>query len=123
MNILRHSHAAAAVAAMLLLAGCASGGRSTQMIAPVASAQDQVQSGQPGFQAVTVAPSQGGSATNPLWMSNVSADPFDAALKASLQGPGFLAPDGPPGQVRVSARLIELERPLAGLGLTVKSRV
>ncbi len=124
MIILRRSHATvAAVAATLLLAGCASGGRSTQMIAPVASAQDQVQSGQPGFQAVTVSPSQGGSATNPLWMSNVSADQFDAALKASLQGAGFLAPDGSPGQVRVSARLIELERPLAGLDLTVKSRV
>lgn len=119
----RFNATVAALASTLLLASCASGARSTQMIAPVASTQDQVVSGQPGFQAVAVAPTQGGAATNPLWMSNVSADQFDAALKASLQGAGLLAADGSPGQVRVSARLLELERPLAGFDMTVKSRV
>lgn len=124
MITVSRSHATlAALVSTLLLASCASGARSTQMIAPVTSAQEQVKSGQPGFQAVAVIPTQGGSATNPLWMSNVSGDQFDAALKGSLQAAGFLAPDGSPGQVRVSARLLELERPLAGFDLTVKSRV
>lgn len=56
-------------------------------------------------------------------MSNVSGDQFDGALRASLDAAAFLAPAGAAPSYRVTARLLELDRPLAGLDMTVRSRV
>lgn len=123
MTISRNAFLAAAlVAASLSLGGCASGARSTQMIATGATSNPMLP-GQAGYRSISVSPTQGGSSTNPLWMSNVAGDQFDAALKASLQGAGLLAADGSTPAYRVSARLLELDRPFAGLALTVRSRV
>jgi hypothetical protein len=78
---------------------------------------------QPGFHQLKVANVQGGSETNPLWMSNVSNNDLRSALESSLKAFSYLADDPDRANLQVSASIVDLQRPLAGLDLTVTSKV
>jgi hypothetical protein len=116
---------AGAWAAMALaaasLAACAEGARPDSMalttgVSPVAATD-------PAYKAFRVAHVDGGSQTNPLWESNVSSEDFEKALENSLRAYGFLADDPTRAKNEITANLQELQRPLAGLDVTVTSRV
>jgi hypothetical protein len=116
---------AGAWAAMALaaasLAACAEGARPDSMafttgVSPVAATD-------PAYKAFRVAHVDGGSKTNPLWESNVSSEDFEKALENSLRAYGFLADDPKSAKTEITANLQELQRPLAGLDMTVTSRV
>ena len=103
------------------LGACASGARPEQMVAstPIAPTQP----GEPGYKQFRVAGAQGGSKTNPLWMSNVSNEEFAAALESSLKATNYLADDPTQATTEVSANMVDLKRPMAGLDLSVTSQV
>jgi hypothetical protein len=112
--------AAMALAAASLVA-CAEGARPDSMaltteVSPVAATD-------PAYKAFRVAHVDGGSQTNPLWESNVSSQDFEKALENSLRAYGFLADDPAKAKNEITANLQELQRPLAGLDVTVTSRV
>ena len=65
----------------------------------------------------------GGEETNPMWTSEVSNAGFEAALKGSLDKSGLLAPSPNMATFDVSATLEELDQPIFGLDLQVKSLV
>jgi hypothetical protein len=66
---------------------------------------------------------QGGSETNPLWVSNISNTEFRAGLEQSMRNAGLLAADGASARYRVTANLQDLQRPLAGFDFTVTMTV
>lgn len=110
------------VLAGLTLTACASGARSSQMIA-TGLGSTSLKPGQSGYMSVALAPATGGSSTNPLWRSNVSSEEFGSALRSSLELAGMLAPVEADAKYRVTAQLLNLDRPLGGFDLTVGSRV
>ncbi|HEY0823403.1 MAG TPA: hypothetical protein VGD76_06405 [Ramlibacter sp.] len=119
-NMIRLAAAAAAVAALLNLAGCATPATPQGMtVKPgaLAPANPKLR-GQ-----VAVADVKGGKETNPLWTSQVDAAGFRKALTDSLAISGYLAPDGANAKYQVSADLLALEQPLFGLTFDVKSDV
>jgi uncharacterized lipoprotein YajG len=119
-NIVRWLAMAAATAALLNLAGCATPATSQAMtVKPgtIAPANAKLK-GQ-----VAVADVKGGKETNPLWTSQVDAAGFRKALTDSLAISGYLAPEGAPAKYKVSADLLALEQPLFGLTFDVKSDV
>jgi len=63
---------------------------------------------------------QGGSKTNPLWVSQISNEDFQKALEISLSSQGLLANDG---RFKLKVTLLEVEQPLFGLDLKVISKV
>jgi hypothetical protein len=103
-----------------LLAACASGARVEEMTAPP-SAVAPVGPSSPAFGAVSLGTVTGGSATNPLWISQVSNENFHAALAQSLAAHRLEAPTG--GRYRLNADLIELDQPWIGLDITVTAKV
>ncbi|MDP3658883.1 hypothetical protein [Phenylobacterium sp.] len=108
-------------AASLGVTGCASGARSTQMIAAPTIAP--ASAGELGYRQFRVAATQGGSETNPLWMSNISNVDFKAALEASLRAANYLADEAQAATSEITASMIDLKRPLAGLDMSVTTRV
>jgi hypothetical protein len=115
--------AAFAIAATLSgLAACASGARSENMTASLSSVP-AVAAGQPGYKAFRVGSVTGGSETNPLWASNVSSAEFKTALESSLKSAGHLADDPASAQYEITAQMGALNRPMAGLDLTVATSV
>jgi hypothetical protein len=77
----------------------------------------------PGYKAFRVAHVDGGGKTNPLWESSVSSEDFQKALENSLRTYGFLADDPATAKSEITANLQDLKRPLAGLDMTVTSKV
>jgi len=67
----------------------------------------------------TVGDVTGGAETNPLWTPQVGNDAFRAALERSLQANRMLAAMPDSARYVVFARLLEVERPLVGLGMRV----
>lgn len=112
----------AIVLAAATLTACASGARPDNMAftdtvgAPVAPTD-------PGYRAFRVVHVDGGSKTNPLWMSSVSSEDFQKALESSLRSVGLLSDDPGKAKVEITANLQELHRPLAGLDMSVTSKV
>jgi hypothetical protein len=112
---------AAVLIAAVTLGACAAGARPEQIAAAAAptsfDANHQLRS------AVTMEHVQGGSETNPLWMSNISDEQFQAGLEASLRNAGLLASSPDLARYRLSASLQELNRPLAGFDMSVTMSV
>ena len=119
-NALRLLAAAATVAALLNLGGCATPATSQAMtVKPgVAAPVNPRLKGQ-----IAIADVRGGKDTNPLWTSQVDAAGFRKALADSLAISGYLAPEGAPAKYKVSANLVELQQPLVGFTLNVQSDV
>ncbi|HVV34615.1 MAG TPA: hypothetical protein VHC73_15415 [Vitreimonas sp.] len=108
----------AALGAVLMLAACASGARPERI---VATNVVQFDAGDPMHASMSVEQAQGGSETNPMWMSNLSNESFRAGLEASLRNAGLLA-DGSP-RFHVVANLQNVDRPMAGFDMTVTTTV
>lgn len=101
------------------LAACASPARPEAM-ALAAGAVVPATASDVGYRAVRVAAVQGGGETNPMWMSNVSNAEFKAALETSLQATNYFNAHGP---LTVTASMIDLQRPLAGLDMSTTIQV
>ncbi len=114
--------AAAALAAISLLsvAACATPSRPDMMALP-ATAGLTAASGDLGYRSVTTVNVSGGEATNPLWTAEVSNDDLKTALEQSLEAAGYMGSNGP--AMVVTANMIELNQPMAGLDMTVTSRI
>jgi hypothetical protein len=108
--------------ALSALGACASGARPTQMAVSTASLKP-IAPGVPGYKELRVAHVGGGGGTNPLWMSNVSSNDFLNALEASLKASNYLADDPEKAKTEITAELVDLKRPLAGLDMSVTTRV
>ncbi|MDD5364687.1 MAG: hypothetical protein PHR30_05055 [Gallionellaceae bacterium] len=65
----------------------------------------------------------GGKDTNPLWTSQVGTEDFKKALTDSLGNAGYLASSDDQAKYALSANFLELDQPLIGLTLDVKSSV
>lgn len=104
------------------LTACAEGARPEGMAftntfgSPVAAADA-------GYKAYRVSQVEGGSETNPLWMSSVSSADFQSALESSLRSLGLLSDDPSHARVEITADLQKLQRPLVGIDLSVTSTV
>lgn len=95
---------------LLFLFGCASGARMENM--RLTESNDAV----PSFDAklehqVRVGSVTGGKETNPAWISQISNDEFQQALKASLQSYGLYSDTG---KYRLTAELVKVDQPLLG---------
>ena len=119
--ILKAFAAVALIATATNVSGCASGARSTEMV--VKSSIAPTEAGQPGYKSFRVAGTQGGSGTNPLWMSNVSNEDFKTALEASLKATNYLADEPGQATAEVTASMMDLKRPMVGLDLSVTAQV
>lgn len=67
-----------------------------------------------------VAPVQGGSETNPLWVSKINNSTFQKALEASLSIHGLLVNEG---RFNLKVTLLKLQQPMFGLDLKVITSV
>lgn len=121
-KLLRASGLAAVSGGLLLLAACATASMPTQMVATPGTVTSAAV-GDPGFKQLRIGAVQGGSATNPLWMSNVSNADFKTALESSLRALNYLADDAAKARIEVTASLVALKRPLAGIDMSVTSTV
>jgi hypothetical protein len=113
---------AATALAAASLAACAEGARPNNM-ALITGQAPQVTAADPGYKAFRVAHVDGGGKTNPLWESSVSSEDFQTALETSLLAAGLLADDPAAAKNEITANLQDLKRPLAGLDMTVTSKV
>src|SRR3712207_754039 len=113
---------AVSVCAGLLLSACAGAARPDLMV-PAAGTITAASAGQPGYKAVRVGEVVGGGDTNPMWMSNISAQEFKSALQSSLRAANYLTDAAPGAGYEVTAELINIDRPMVGFDLTVNSTV
>lgn len=116
----RRLAAAAAVASLMGLAACASPSRPEMMALPTTAGLTAAP-GDVGYHSVTTVNVSGGTETNPLWTAQVSNEDFKTALESSLAAAGYIGTEGRP--LVVTASLIDLKQPLAGLDLSVTSQV
>jgi hypothetical protein len=116
--------AAMLAATLLSLGACASGANSAMMslTAPTATAAAATP-GSPGYHQMTVAQIQGGAQTNPLWISEISNEDFQAALEASLKAFDYYVLDGAMGKYKVTASIVDVQKPFAGLDMSVTMKV
>ena len=118
-NLITRAAAAVAMVGLLGLGACASPARPEAMTL-LPSTIEAATPGDFGYQSIRVASVQGGGDTNPMWLSNVSNIEFKKALEGSLAATGYFRADGP---YSLTATMIDLQRPMAGLDLSVTSRV
>ncbi|EED26927.1 conserved hypothetical protein [Vibrio sp. 16] len=71
---------------------------------------------------VTIDKVSGGKWTNPLLQSEIGSDDFSTALKSSLQSQQLLA-ETENSVYALSADIVEVDQPLAGLDMTVTSSI
>lgn len=112
----------AAALAAASLSACAGAARPDNMTVTTLAASPVAQTA-PGYKAFRVAHVDGGGKTNPLWMSSVSSEDFQKALENSLRAVGLLADDPTNAKTEITANLQDLQRPMAGIDMTVTSKV
>ncbi len=101
------------------LSGCASPAMNENMI-PQGDQLIKVSHGNKFHRGIKGAEVTGGSETNPLWTSQVSSENFQLALNNSLKEAGLLSEGG---KYELKAKLVTLDQPLIGIGLTVRATV
>jgi hypothetical protein len=122
------SHAHTAVRCLLIgallsgLAACATPSQPEQMV-PLQSNLTMINPGEPAYQQLRVGTVDGGSATNPLWTSEVSNADFKTALSTALKNVHYASDDPAKANVEISANLVKFQRPMFGLDMTVTSTV
>ena len=121
-KLLRCARVLAVGGLLISLGACASGAMPSQM-AVSADPALTMQASDPVYHQLKVGNVQGGSDTNPLWMSNVSNADFQAALESSLRNVNLMSDDLAKANLAVSANIIDMQRPLAGLDMTVTAKV
>lgn len=110
------------VAITMLASACASPARVQNMtVAPTASLATVEKSiFKNNLRVVNV---YGGGETNPMWTSQVSGAAFDGALRNSLEAYGLASISNPDPRFEVVATLSQLDQPMFGIDMTVKSNV
>jgi len=111
----------ALVLAAACLAACASPGRPEMMT--ITQPANVAAQGAPGYKAFKLGPVNGGGKTNAMWMSNVSGEDFQTALEGSLRAANYLADDPAQAKGEIKANMVSLDRPMAGLDLSVTTSV
>lgn len=107
--------------ATLLITGCASPAAIDKMtVNPTLKAEPQSTRLKNNILVQSVA---GGKSTNPLWISKVGNDGFKQALEDSLRNAALLSGSNASGEFALSAHLLALEQPIAGLDMTVTAAV
>jgi hypothetical protein len=104
------------------LTACAEGARPEGMALNTFNTS-RIAATDPGYKAFRVTHVDGGGKTNPLWESSVSSEDFQKALENSLGAMGLLADDPATARNEITANLQDLNRPLAGLDMTVNAKV
>ena len=106
------------------LGACASAAKPEAMslIAATANAKP-VSEGHPGYHALAIAQVQGGNETNPMWASDVSNADFQKALETSLKAFNYFVADGAAGKYKVTASIVDVQKPLMGLDFSVTMKV
>jgi len=119
--MLRRAAVVAVSLGLLSLGACASAARPEAMTV-LPSTVTAARSGDVGYQAVRIVNVSGGTETNPLLWSEVASGDFREALESSLKATGYLgATDAAP--LSLTAAMLELKQPMAGLDMSVTSRV
>lgn len=111
---------AALCAALVSLAACAGGARPERI---AVSSPDIYITGHPLSGTLMLDQVQGGSETNPLWMSNISNEEFREGLEQSLRSAGLMADSPDLAQYRVISNVQSLDRPMAGFDMNVTMSV
>lgn len=111
-------------ATLLSLGACASAANPALMSlsAPTATAKP-VSQGHAGYQSMSVQQVQGGNQTNPMWMSEVSNEDFQKALEVSLKAFNYLVVDGAMDKYKVTASIVDVQKPMMGLDMSVTMKV
>lgn len=109
-----------AAGALAGLAACATPSNPAMMSLP-ATPGLTASAGDVGYRSVTTVNVSGGQETNPLWTAEVSNSAFKTALESSLTAAGYMGAEGRP--LTVTAALIDLKQPFAGLDMSVTSQV
>ncbi len=111
-----------AIAALVLVAGCATPARVEQMATTGPESSRIVVP--EGLRAnIAIRDVTGGKETNPLWTSNVGSADFEKALEASLGASGMLAPNRVSGRYVLIAHIENMEIPYVGIDMTVTATV
>jgi hypothetical protein len=111
-----------AIAISVIVSGCAAPARVLNMTVASTSAAAEIENSvfRNNLSVVKV---YGGNKTNPLWISQVSGDAFETALRYSLEDNGLSSQNNPEPRFEITANLSELEQPAFGIDITVKSKV
>ncbi len=120
LRLVRRLGAVVGIASMMGLAACATPSQPEMMILP-ATPGLTASAGDLGYRSVTSVVVSGGSETNPLWTAQVSNEDLKTALEGSLAAAGYMGSDGRP--MVVTANMVELNQPMAGLDMSVTSRI
>lgn len=118
--MIRRLASASAIAALMGVAACATPSNPAMMTLP-ATPGLTASVGDTGYKSVTTVSVNGGKETNPLWTAEVSDGDFKTALEGSLAAAGYMGNEGP--ALTVTASLIDLKQPFAGLDMSVTSQV
>ena len=119
--MIRRLAAGAAALSLLGLGACASAARPEAMTV-LPSSITAAMPADTGYRAIRVTDVSGGGETNAMWLSNVSNTEFKTALEGSLQAANLFNGEAT-APMSLSASLVDLQRPMAGLDLTVTTRV
>ena len=113
---------AVAILGLALLSACASPAEFQNMV--VTEGIDSAETQNSAFKdSIVVKSVDGGEETNPLWTSEISSQAFEKALIASLENALLLAKLDENAPYRLRVTLLNVDQPLFGLNLTVKTRV
>lgn len=112
-----------ALAAVLVVAGCATPARVDQMQTDTPLAKRVAIDASPLKQSIAIKDVTGGKDTNPMWMSNVSSSDFERALEASLRDAGLLSPNRQGSKYTMTAHMLKLDQPFFGASMTVTATV
>jgi hypothetical protein len=106
-----------------LIAGCATPASQEGMTAsaPPASAGIAIPNELRGQ--IAVGNVAGGKGTNPMWVSSISDEDFQAALESSLRNAGLGAANRNSGRYVLMATLQRVQQPLAGFNMTVTTTI
>lgn len=102
------------------LSACASGAKPGAMFPPNAP-QTTIGPNSTLWEGVAIRRVSGGSETNPLWLPDVSSNELAEALRLSLAARGMFTRNNE--RFRLEATLVSLDRPMAGINLTVTSKI
>lgn len=115
---------AALAAVVVSLGACASGAKPEMMslMAATATAKPAAATHK-AYHAMAVQQVQGGNETNPMWASDVSNADFQKALETSLKAFDYLVMDGGMGKYKVTASIVDVQKPFMGLDFSVTMKV
>jgi hypothetical protein len=108
------------LAILLAVSGCASGARPDAMTATM-TPETMIDATSPLRNAVRIGTVTGGGATNPAWLSNVSAADFRTALQQSLAAHGMQATGL--GRYAIDVDLLSIDRPIFAFDMPVSATI